>query len=86
MESRSIEVVAPNGTRTTLLQDPRLIGPDALFIDARRRLLIPATQGELMANFNNGTAAVSGDFHVYSWPLPDASGRVALGRSTTLRA
>jgi len=85
VESRSIGVVAPDGRRATLLQDERLIGPDALFIDANRRLLIPATQGELMANFNRGVNGTSGQFHIYSLQLPDAVGGIQLGRSMSFR-
>ncbi|MGX1021140.1 sugar lactone lactonase YvrE [Pseudomonas sp. Y3 TE3536] len=85
VESRSIEVVAPDGRRATLIQDDRLIGPDALFIDANRRLLIPATQGELMANFNKGKNGTSGKFHVYSLPLPDSVDGIKLGKSMSFR-
>jgi hypothetical protein len=83
VESRSIAIVAPDGRRATLLQDDRLIGPDALFIDSQRHLLIPATQGELMANFNRGVNGTSGHFEVYSLALPDAVGGITLGRSAT---
>lgn len=81
VESRSIGIVAPDGRRATLIQDPRLIGPDALFIDAKRRLLIPATQGELMANFNRGINGTTGDFHVYSLDLPESVDGIKLGKS-----
>lgn len=85
VETRSIEVVAPDGRRATLIQDDRLIGPDALFIDAKRRLLIPASQGELMANFNRGVNATSGEFHIYSLQLPDSVEGIKLGQSMSFR-
>lgn len=85
VETRSIGVVAPDGRRATLIQDDRLIGPDALFIDANRRLLIPATQGELMANFNRGVNATSGAFSVYSLDLPDSIDGIRLGKSLSFR-
>jgi sugar lactone lactonase YvrE len=86
VENRSIGIVAPDGRRATLIQDTRLIGPDALFIDANRRLLIPATQGELMANFNRGINGTSGDFHVYSLDLPDSVDGIRLGKSLSFAA
>lgn len=85
VESRSIEVVAPDGRRATLIQDDRLIGPDALFIDSKRRLLIPASQGELMANFNRGVNATSGAFQIYSLALPESVGGIRLGQSMSFR-
>lgn len=85
VESRSIGVVAPDGRTATLIQDDRLIGPDALFIDANRRLLIPATQGELMANFNRGVNGTSGTFNVYSMPLPASVDGIPLGNSMSFR-
>ncbi|WP_234696941.1 major royal jelly family protein, partial [Pseudomonas syringae] len=85
VESRSIGIVAPDGRRATLLQDDRLIGPDALFIDANRRLLIPATQGELMANFNRGVNGTSGTFEVYSLALPESADGILLGKSMSFQ-
>lgn len=85
VESRSIGIVAPDGRRATLIQDDRLVGPDALFIDAHRRLLIPASQGELMANFNRGVNATTGEFHVYSVQLPESVDGIRLGNSMSFR-
>ncbi len=85
VESRSIGIVAPDGRTATLIQDDRLIGPDALFIDANRRLLIPATQGELMANFNRGVNATSGTFSVYSMALPASVEGIPLGHSMSFQ-
>ncbi len=85
VESRSIGIVAPDGRTATLIQDDRLIGPDALFIDANRRLLIPATQGELLANFNRGVNATSGTFSVYSMALPTLVEGIPLGHSMSFQ-
>ncbi|PSR79594.1 major royal jelly protein-domain-containing protein [Coniella lustricola] len=39
-----IEKIYPNGTRTTLVQDDRLLWVDAMWIDSQQRLWMPASQ------------------------------------------
>ena len=51
---RRILKIAPDKTVTTLIQDPRLVWSDAMWIDHDGFLWIPATQQNLTPGFNGG--------------------------------
>lgn len=54
----AIEKIAPNGTRTTLIQDNRLTWVDAMWIDSSGKLWMPCAQLNRGAPFNNGSTAL----------------------------
>jgi len=62
----AIEVIAPNGTRRTLVQDPRLVWVDAMWIDARGRLWAPAAQLTRGIPFNGGVNAIQLPLYVFT--------------------
>ncbi|MBB2205684.1 bleomycin resistance protein [Gluconacetobacter takamatsuzukensis] len=78
-ENNRITILAPDGRRATLVQDPRLVSPDALFIDRGRTLYIPCSQIEKVPMLNGGTNGTHAPFLVLSLPLPDRLGSLRLG-------
>jgi len=42
-------IVGPDGQRETLVQDDRLVSPDALFIDTKRTPFMPSPQIQKLA-------------------------------------
>ncbi len=50
--------IAPDGTTTTLVQDPRLVWGDAMWIDEDGGLWIPAAQMNRTKGFNGGKSVV----------------------------
>ncbi|KAI9714020.1 MAG: hypothetical protein M1820_000750 [Bogoriella megaspora] len=64
-DSQRIVRVAPNGTMTTLVQDPRLLWVDAMWIDSQQRLWMPAAQLNRGTPFNNGTSRIVKPIYVY---------------------
>ncbi|KIM95824.1 hypothetical protein OIDMADRAFT_133813 [Oidiodendron maius Zn] len=65
----AIYTIAPNGTRSVLVQDPRLSWIDAMWIDSTGRLWMPSSQFNRAAFLNNGTSRFSEPFHVYVMDL-----------------
>lgn len=49
-DSQRVLKIFPNGTMTTLVQDPRLLWIDAMWVDDQHRLWMPAAQ------LNRGTS------------------------------
>jgi len=84
-EHRRITVLTPDGARATLIADERLVSPDALFIDVRRRLLIPAPQLERMAGQNGGREKTRPPYAVYALQLPETLAGHRLGDAVTGR-
>lgn len=80
-EHSRIVVLAPDNRRETLVQDHRLLSPDALFIDRARRLYIPCPQIERLPMFNNGVMSARAPFFVLSMPLPDQIRGIPLGNA-----
>ncbi|KAK5560854.1 hypothetical protein LTR46_001162 [Exophiala xenobiotica] len=58
--------IAPNGTWTTLVQDPRLLWVDAMWIDTYGKLWMPAAQLNRGTPFNNGSSFVQKPLYVYT--------------------
>jgi len=54
-----------SGQKQMLLQDQRLLWPDAMSIDSDGYLYIPAPQLRLLPKFNEGDDRTRGDFRVY---------------------
>ena len=61
--------VAPDGAVSTLVQDPRLVWVDAMWIDEQGRLLIPAAQLDRTAGLNGGRDAVQYPVTIYALPI-----------------
>ena len=65
----AVYTIAPNGTRSVLVQDPRLSWIDAMWIDSTGRLWMPSSQLNRAPFFHNGTSRFSEPFHVYVMDL-----------------
>jgi len=65
-DSQRIIKVHTNGTKTLLVQDPRLLWVDAMWVDAQHRLWMPAAQLNRGTPFNNGTSFVVPPLHVFT--------------------
>ncbi len=61
--------ITPDGRITTLVQDPRLVWVDAMWIDDHGDLLAPAAQLDRTPGLNGGTDAVRLPVVIYSLPL-----------------
>ena len=66
VDSQRIIKISPNGTMTTLVQDPRLLWVDAMWIDAQQRLWMSSAQLNRGEPFNNGTSKIVKPLYVYS--------------------
>ena len=64
-----ILTVSPEGKIATLIADPRLAWPDAMWISDRGELLMAASQLDRTAGLNGGRDAVRPPVVVYSLPL-----------------
>ncbi|MEM7041692.1 MAG: L-dopachrome tautomerase-related protein [Pseudomonadota bacterium] len=70
VQDNAIWVVEPaTGQREQLLQDDRLLWPDAMSISAEGYLYIPAPQLRLLPKLNDGVDRTRGDFSVYRTKL-----------------
>ena len=61
--------ITPDGAVFTLVQDPRLVWVDAMWIDDKGELLAPAAQLDLTAGMNGGTNAVRLPVVIYALPI-----------------
>ena len=64
-DKHSIVVIDRDGRQRLLVQDPRLLWVDAMWIDADGYLYMPAAQLDRMAPFNNGVSKVQLPVTVY---------------------
>ena len=64
--SQRIIKIAPNGTMTTLVQDPRLLWVDAMWISADGKLWMPAAQLNRGIPFNGGQNLITKPLSVFS--------------------
>jgi len=63
VQDNAIWVLDPvSGQKQMLLQDQRLLWPDAMSIDTDGYLYIPAPQLRLLPKFNDGSDRTRGDF------------------------
>lgn len=65
-DSQRIIKIFPNGTMTTLVQDPRLLWVDAMWIDSDGLLWMPAAQLNRGEPFNNGTSYIVKPMQVFT--------------------
>lgn len=65
-DSQRIIKVNPSGLMTTLVQDPRLLWIDAMWIDTSGKLWMPAAQLNRGEPFNNGKDLIQTPLYVYS--------------------
>ena len=65
----SVLRITPSGVVSTLIQDPRLVWSDAMWITADGRLWMPATQMDRSPMMNNGQMAVKFPMVVYTYPI-----------------
>ena len=61
--------IAPNGTMSVFIDDPRLLWVDAMWIDSQQRLWMPAAQLNRGTPFNNGSQYLQKPLHVYTIDL-----------------
>ena len=64
--SQRIVKVSPNGTMSTLVQDPRLLWVDAMWISSDGRLWMPAAQLNRGTVFNDGENYIETPLYVFS--------------------
>lgn len=79
VEARRIAVLTPDRKMLTLVQDDRLVGADAIWIDADRRLLVPAPQTERLPEHAGGVNGLCPPFLVLAMQLPKALQGYPLG-------
>lgn len=66
-DRQAIEKVFPNGTRTTIVQDERLLWVDAMWVDNQNRLWLPAAQLNRGAPFQpDGKSQIAKPLYVYT--------------------
>ncbi|MRT24970.1 bleomycin resistance protein [Enterobacteriaceae bacterium RIT697] len=68
-ESRAIICLKPDGTVSTIIQDDRLVTPDALMIDDKGWMYVPAPQIELLSANNRGAEMTSPPWYIYRFKL-----------------
>ncbi|CAJ2503643.1 Uu.00g110370.m01.CDS01 [Anthostomella pinea] len=68
-DSQRIIAIAPNGTMATLVQDSRLLWVDAMWIDTRQRLWLPAAQLNRGVPFGDGTNRIVKPLLVFTLQL-----------------
>ena len=61
--------IAPDGAITTLVEDPRLVWGDAMWIDEEGGLWIPAAQMDRAKIMNGGTSAVQFPTTIFRMPI-----------------
>jgi sugar lactone lactonase YvrE len=61
--------ITPSGAVSTLVQDRRLVWVDAMWIDDRGTLWLPAAQLNRMAPFQGGTSKVTRPIQVFTIPI-----------------
>lgn len=73
VQDNAVWILDPQtGERQRLVQDARLLWPDAMSISSDGYLYIPAPQLRLLPKLNNGADRTRGDFTVYRMKLPEA--------------
>ncbi|MEU8212529.1 L-dopachrome tautomerase-related protein [Micromonospora sp. NPDC049044] len=69
VERRRVLALASDGSVRTLVDDPRLVWVDAMWLDADARLWLPAAQLHLTAGLNGGQSAVDYPVWIYRMPV-----------------
>ncbi len=68
-DKQRILKIHPDGTIETLIQDPRLVWVDAMWIDAEGYLYMPAAQLDRMAPFNDGVDKVQYPISIFKMKI-----------------
>lgn len=68
-DSQRIIKICANGTMELLVQDPRLLWVDAMWVDAQQRLWMPAAQLNRGTPFNGGKNLVEPPLYVFSMDI-----------------
>lgn len=68
-DKRRVLKIDPQGHISTLISDPRLVWVDAMWIDDKGNLIMPAAQMERIAPFHGGTSGVQPPFITYMLPI-----------------
>lgn len=68
VENRSVDVLRPDGKKEVLIQDDRLLSPDALVIE-KGWVYVPAPQMELTSSNNGGKDATKAPWMIYRFRL-----------------
>jgi sugar lactone lactonase YvrE len=68
-DTQRIVRITPDGTASILVQDPRLLWVDAMWIDSHNRLWLPAAQLNRLAVFQGGRSRVRFPVEVYTLQL-----------------
>ncbi|KAI1076123.1 major royal jelly protein [Whalleya microplaca] len=66
VDRQTIYRIAPNGTISVFVQDPRLLWIDAMWIDTSGKLWLPSVQLNRGVPFQNGTSKIVKPLHVYT--------------------
>ena len=75
-DSQRIIKIAKNGTMTTLVQDPRLLWVDAMWIDGGEKLWMPATQLNRGTLFSNGSVLVQKPITLFTMAIGVGPSRI----------
>ncbi|MCU5774063.1 major royal jelly family protein [Erwiniaceae bacterium BAC15a-03b] len=70
-EKRAVERLHSDGSRQVIVQDDRLVSPDALFIDNKGFMYVPASQIEYLSDQAGGEDKTGDTFYIYKFALPD---------------
>ena len=65
VDKHRVLAIDPDGNTRVLVEDPRLLWVDAMWIDAAGFLYMPAAQLDRMAPFNGGVSKVQWPVRVY---------------------
>lgn len=65
-DSQRIISISPNGTKTLLVQDPRLTWVDAMWVGSDKKLYLPAAQLNRGTPFGNGKSNITKPLYVYT--------------------
>jgi sugar lactone lactonase YvrE len=69
VDTKRILAVSPTGTVSTLIDDPRLIWVDAMWIDDDMNLVMPAAELNRQPTLNGGVDTVEEPITIYRYPL-----------------
>ncbi|KAF2765303.1 major royal jelly protein [Teratosphaeria nubilosa] len=65
-DNQSVLRIYPNGTMTTLVQDPRLLWVDAMWVDSQGLLWMPCPQLNRGVSYNNGTSKIVKPLNIFT--------------------
>ncbi|KAH9821410.1 Major royal jelly protein, partial [Teratosphaeria destructans] len=65
-DTQSVLRIYPNGTMTTLVQDPRLLWVDAMWVDSQGLLWMPCPQLNRGVSYNNGTSKIVKPLNIFT--------------------